>query len=211
MIPTTVREAEPRPIPKGKMSWDEFLQWTDEDTHAEWVNGDVIMTMPSGMRHQDIKLFLVTLLRQYVRAKKLGIVLDAPFLMRMALKPSGREPDILYVQEKNRKRLHETYLDGPADLVVEIISPESIARDRGDKFVEYEQAQVREYWLIDPVRTRAEFYVLDRKGQYRLVESDTQGRYYSQVVKGFWIKVDWLWQDPLPLEEDALKQIRRTT
>lgn len=204
-----VIEPERKTPPKEKMTWEEFLTWTDEDTHAEWVNGDVIMTMPSSVRHQDIKLFLVTLLRQFVRAKKLGVVLDAPFLMRMSFKPSGREPDILFLQQKHIARLHETFLDGPADLAVEIVSPESIARDRGDKFVEYEQAKVQEYWLIDPIRTRAEFYVLDRKGHFQLTEPDGRGNYHSKVVDGFWIHVAWLWQDPLPLEEDALKEIRR--
>ena len=202
-------ETAGKTLPNGKVTWEEFLAWTDEDTHAEWVNGEIIMTMPSSVRHQDIKLFLATLLRQFVRAKKLGMVLDAPFLMRMSFKPSGREPDIILIQQRHLARLHETYLDGPADLVVEVVSPESIARDRGDKFVEYEKAKVKEYWLIDPIRARAEFYVLDRKGHYQLVKTDEKGNYYSKVVDGFWIRVAWLWQDPLPLEEDALKQIRR--
>ena len=196
--------------PKQKMTWEEFLSWTDGEHPAEWVNGEIIMTMPAGARHQEVVYFLLSLLKRYVRSEKLGRVLFAPFLMRLPFKPSGREPDILFIEQRHLARLHETYLDGPADLVVEVISPESIARDRGDKFIEYEQAGVREYWLIDPVRTRAEFYVLDRKKQYRLVEPDATGKYYSHVVKGFWIKVDWLWKDPLPLEEDALKQIRRT-
>lgn len=202
-------EPELKTPPQGKVSWEEFLAWTDEDTHAEWVDGKIIMTMPASVRHQDIKYFLMALLRGFTRQNKLGKVIDAPFLMRLAFRPSGREPDILFIEQRHLARLHETYLDGPADLVVEIISPESVARDRGDKFVEYEQAQVKEYWLIDPVRTRAEFYVLDRKGHYRLVEPDASGKYYSHVVKGFWLNVDWLWQDPLPLEDEALKQIRR--
>jgi len=202
-------EPELKTPPQGKVSWEEFLAWTDEDTHAEWVDGKIIMTMPASVRHQDIKYFLMALLRGFTRQNKLGKVIDAPFLMRLAFRPSGREPDILFIEQRHLARLHETFLDGPADLVVEIISPESVARDRGDKFVEYEQAQVKEYWLIDPVRTRAEFYVLDRKGHYRLVEPDASGKYYSHVVKGFWLNVDWLWQDPLPLEDEALKQIRR--
>lgn len=195
--------------PKEKMTWEEFLAWTDEDTHAEWVDGEIIMTMPTGRRHQEIVFFLLTLLKKYARDNALGEVLFAPFLMRLSFKPSGREPDILFIQQKHLARLRETYLDGPADLVIEVLSPESIARDRGDKFVEYEQAKIPEYWLIDPVRTRAEFYVLDRHGHYRLVEPDEKGNYHSQVVAGFWIHVAWLWQDPLPTDEEAMKKIRR--
>ena len=202
-------EPERKTPPKEKMTWEEFLNWADEDTHAEWVNGGLTMTMPAGKRHQDIVYFLLSLLKKYVRAKKLGEVLFAPFLMRIENAPSGREPDILFLQNKNLKRLHETYVEGPSDLVVEVISPESIARDRGDKFIEYEQAKIPEYWLIDPVRTRAEFYVLNRKGHYQLVEPDEKGNYHSQVVDGFWIHVAWLWQDPPPSEEEAYKRIQR--
>lgn len=43
-------------------------------------------------------------------------------------------------------------MDGTPDLIVEVTSPESLARDRGEKYVEYEAAGVREYWLIDPDR-----------------------------------------------------------
>ena len=40
------------------------------------------------------------------------------------------------------------------------------------------------------------------------MQLDAQGRYRSQVVDGFWLQVGWLWQDPLPLEEEVLRQIR---
>lgn len=197
-----------RVAPKEKMTWDEFLDWCDEDTWAEWVNGEVQMVTPAGDEHQDLADFLTTILRQYVRQKKLGWIRSAPFLMRLSNVPSGREPDILFVREEHRDRVKRTYLDGPADLVIEIVSPESIARDRGDKFVEYEQAGVVEYWLLDPTRERAECYRLDARGMYRLIDPDANGIYRSQVVDGFWLRVEWLWQDPLPMEEDVLREIR---
>jgi Uma2 family endonuclease len=89
-------------------------------------------------------------------------------------------------------------LDGPADLVIEIASPDSVGRDRGTKFVEYEAAGVKEYWLIDPLRERAEFYQLDEEGFYRPVSLDVEGVYRSQVIPGFSLKIEWLWQEPLP-------------
>jgi Uma2 family endonuclease len=128
--------------------------------------------------------------------------------MRLPEVPSGREPDVLFVRTEHLDRVKPTYLDGPADLVIEITSPESIGRDRGDKFIEYERAGVAEYWLIDPERRRAEFYRLDAQGLYRLCEPDAQGVYRSQVVEGFWLRVEWLWQEPLPLEEEVLREIR---
>ena len=89
-------------------------------------------------------------------------------------------------------------MEGPADLVVEIISPESRARDRGDKFYEYEQGGIPEYWLIDPVRQQAEFYQLGADGISRPAPIDDQGRYHSAALPGLWLQVSWLWEMPLP-------------
>jgi Uma2 family endonuclease len=80
---------------------------------------------------------------------------------------------------------------------VEIISPGSQSIDRGDKYYEYEEGGVREYWLIDPLRKKAEFYLLGRNGQYRL--APTEGDVFRSVVlKGLWLDVGWLWRKPLP-------------
>ena len=187
-----------RPLPAGKLSFEEFLAWCDEDTWAEWVDGKVMMVSPASRRHQDLADFLTSILRIYVESRGLGLVLSAPFLMRLPNIPSGREPDILFVATAHKDRLEETYLDGPADLVVEIVSPESRLRDRGEKFAEYELGGVREYWIIDPDLRRADFYRLDPEGRYRLVELEAGGRYRSAAVPEFWLLGEWLWQDPLP-------------
>ena len=100
-------------------------------------------------------------------------------------------------------RLQEAYLDGPADLVIEIVSEESIGRDRGEKFAEYEQAGIPEYWLIDPVRKQAEFYVL-RGGRYRQAALEN-GVFASEVLTGFRLREAWLWRASLPNVLDVLR------
>lgn len=125
----------------------------------------------------------------------------------MKLEQSGREPDVLFVAETHRDRLRPTYLDGAADLVIEILSPESIGRDRGDKFYEYERACIPEYWLVDPETQRAEFYQLDAQGRYQLAPLDANGIYQSSVLPGFWLEVAWLWLDPLPSVERTLLEV----
>ncbi|MBI5030210.1 MAG: Uma2 family endonuclease [Chloroflexi bacterium] len=201
-------DSPPRVPPQSKMTFEEFLDWCDEDTWAEWVDGDVQMVTPANFQYQNLVVFLTSLLLFYAQGKKLGLVLNAPFLMRLPSISRGREPDILFVRQEHNERFHNTYLDGAADLVVEIISPESIVRDRGDKFVEYEQAGVSEYWMIDPSRHRAEFFVLDSTNVYQNINPDPSGIYRSHVVDGFWLRVDWLWQEPLPMAEDVLREIR---
>ncbi len=185
--------------PDRKLTYEEFLAWCDDDTWAEWVDGSVVMVSPASERHREIRRFLETLLGIHVEERGLGRVLGAPFQMRLPEPArSGREPDLLFVARERLVHLKETYLDGPADLVIEIISPESRLRDRGEKFAEYELSGVREYWLLDPERREADFYRLDPRGRYRLVEPDREGWYESVAVPGFRVKVEWFWQVPTP-------------
>jgi len=117
--------------PPEKMTYEEFLAWADEDTLAEWVDGEVVIYSPASDRHQDLSGFLESVLRSFVEARQLGVVRSAPFQMKLE---RGREPDLLFVASEHLERLKETYLDGPADLVVEVVSPDSVGRDRGEKF-----------------------------------------------------------------------------
>jgi len=194
--------------PDKKLTYEEFLAWCDEDTWAEWVDGEVVMVSPASERHQEIRRFLEALLGIYVEERGLGRVLGAPFQMHLG-EPvrRGREPDLLFVARERLSSLKETYLDGPADLVVEIISPESRLRDRGEKFAEYELGGVREYWLFDPERREADFYRLDRRGRYRLVEPDREGWYESAAVPSFRLRVEWLWQVPPPRVLEVVKEL----
>lgn len=191
-----------------KLSYEEFLIAYD-GVRAEWVDGEVIMSPPASYAHQELVSFLSSVLRVYVETQALGWIVTAPFQMRLTQISRGREPDILFVRTDHRHLIQPTYLDGPADLAIEIISPESLLRDRGEKFAEYELAGVQEYWLLDPERKRADFYQLEADGRYRLASLD-EGIYRSQVLQGFWLNVDWLWQNPLPKVLTVLKELQIT-
>lgn len=193
--------------PEGKVTFEEFLALADEAIHAEWEDGEVIFMSPASRKHQDLSDWLTTILRVYIRQRKLGQLLSAPFTIHLKVTEQGREPDLIFLKTENLGRLHDTYLEGPADLVIEIVSPESVSRDRGRKFVEYESEGIPEYWLIDPIRQQAEFYRLGDDSHYHLSLPDAEGVYHSLSITGFWLEVDWLWQDSLPDELEVLRQL----
>ena len=191
------------PAEPQRMTYQQFLQWADEDALAEWVDGEVVMVSPASRQHHHLVDFLAAVMRAYVEARDLGVVISAPFQMKLG--QSGREPDLLFLSREHLDRLKDTHLDGPADLVVEIVSPESAGRDRGEKFYEYEAAGIPEYWLLDPEHKRAEFYQLGDDGLYHLASPDEEGSYHSRVLPGFWLRLAWLWEPPPVL--DALREL----
>ena len=66
------------PAPPTTMTYEEFLEWADEDTRAEWVNGEVIMGSPF-RKAQSIRFFLVTLVGLFVQSRQLGRVFYESF------------------------------------------------------------------------------------------------------------------------------------
>lgn len=196
------------PPPPAPVSFEDFLAWVDEDIRAEWVDGEIILMSPINANHQLILGFLYRLLAHVVETRDLGLLLLAPFLMRLPTRLSGREPDLLFLASEHMDRFRETYIDGPADLVVEVVSPDSDERDRVEKLAEYETAGIPEYWLVDPRRREALFYVLGADGRYHAASVDAEGFYRSTVLAPFrLLKVVRLWQRPLPPVGGLLREI----
>ncbi len=195
--PAPARTPPPSPVP-----YEAFLDWCDEDTFAEWVDGEITLMSPPSTQHQRIARFLTSALDHFVTARGLGEILPAPFQMK--LPGSGREPDVLFVAAAHTDRLGAKRLDGPADLVIEVVSPTSLARDRGTKFREYEAAGVAAYWLVDPEREQVEAYALGDDGRYRTTFAGRAGRVTTDVLPGLWLEAAWLWGD-LPPVLDVLR------
>jgi Uma2 family endonuclease len=81
--PLRVPPGRPTP-PPTPVTFEEFLDWADEDTLAEWVEGEIVPLSPSSLEHQDLLGFLYKLIDGYVGARQLGTVILPPFLMRLA-------------------------------------------------------------------------------------------------------------------------------
>jgi Uma2 family endonuclease len=187
-------------------TYEEFLEWNGTDgAWAEWENGEIIYLSNPSLIHQDISDFLTAILRFFVEAKQLGRVISAPFQLKFDFRDAGRQPDLMFISKANADKIKKQYVEQTADLVIEIISPESRTRDKGDKFYEYEQAGVKEFWLIDPDRKRAEFYTL-RGDSYFNFEVAENNIFKSKVLAGLTLKIDWLWQETLPTLMEVLKE-----
>lgn len=197
----------PTPYAPPKVSWEDFHDWSLRQEHrVEWVDGEIIELMPPSIRHQLIIRLLVFVMGLHAERNGLGMVVQ-DVQMRLRSRPSGRVPDIVFVAREHESRVMLTYVDGPVDLAVEVVSPDSEIRDRKDKVTEYEAARVREYWLIDEPRHEALFYVLSGDGTYVEAPIDEDGVYTSTVLIGLRLRVDWLWRSPLPTFDEILAEL----
>lgn len=192
-------QSSPTIVPAAKMTYEEFLH-EYAGQYAEYVDGEIIKDISVTDKHDFLTNFLRTILTFYISTKNLGRICGEPYPMKMTFgdKVKGREPDIFFVATENSDRIKEQYFEGAADLVIEVISPESIVRDSEDKFEEYEAAGVKEYWLLNPNRRTATFYGFDEKGKYKMLPISAEGIFESRVIENLWLDTNWLWQEDLP-------------
>lgn len=166
---------------------------------CEWVEGVVIKMSPASMKHQQIMMYVYLLISAFFEIRPIGKLITQPFVMRLPAFPKRRrEPDMFVVLKTNPHELKETYMDGPADLCIEIVSLDSVKRDHGEKFEEYQIGGVPEYWIIDPLRDESRFYRLNEKGIYIRQQEDANGNYRTPTLPGLVLHVPTLWQETLP-------------
>src|SRR5713226_8230094 len=195
-----------------KIPFETYLKRYDsvEGIRTEWIAGEVaIYKLSTNTQHQDILRFLTVLLDLYLGTRKLGRLLLAGVPMYLGDDRPAREPDLLVILNEHLERIKATFLDGIADIVVEIVSPESDERDHGAKFIEYEAAGVPEYWLIDPLRSEATIYVLGVDRRYHRFAPDEAQRFSSSILPGFSFPADVLWKQVLPSGSDLIALVQQ--
>jgi Uma2 family endonuclease len=168
------------------------------EQRCEWVNGTVIRMTPAKLRHNLLIHYLGDLVGAYFEFRPIGTLVPSPFVMRLDALKARREPDLMVILNSNPHTLTDTYLDGAADICIEVLSDESSVRDRGEKYNEYEQGGVKEYWLFDPDRKESFFYRLNREGVYQLQAVDGQGNYRTPLLPDLALHVPTLWAEKLP-------------
>ncbi|HQU41674.1 MAG TPA: Uma2 family endonuclease [Pirellulales bacterium] len=191
--------------PGKTMTEEEFVGWCDEDTRAEWVDGEVIVMSPVSVIHNRLTRFLISLLQAYVEERDMGEVLGTEVSVRINSK-RRRLPDVLFVAQDRADRLHENHFEGAPNLIIEVVSPDSVERDWRVKYSEYEAAGVDEYWVIDPLHQRLEAYALNAEKAYQPIAL-FDGKIVSRVVPGFFLRPEWLWRVRPPKLSAALNEI----
>ena len=132
---------------QGNWSDEDYLWLTDATNRlVEFTDGFVeALPMPT-LTHQLALSFLYDRFKQHVDPG--GVVLFAA--LRVRIRPGKfREPDLVVLLNRADRRVQDRFFFG-ADLVVEVVSPNGRRRDLVQKRLDYAEAGIPEYWIVDP-------------------------------------------------------------
>jgi Uma2 family endonuclease len=139
-----------------KYTHADLLQIPDDGKRREIIDGELYVTPSPINYHQKILLNLTGAFWQFLETHPLGELRFAPLDVILG-EHDVLEPDLLLVLNEHKDILQD-WVRGAPDLVVEILSPTTSARDRGIKLKAYARYGVGEYWIVDPVAQVIEVY-----------------------------------------------------
>ena len=192
------------PLTLRPMTFEEFVRLFGEDDDVELVDGMVVQRVAARDIHEDLQGWLLLIMRGYVSAKGLGIVRGSRTAVKIT-EHRGRLPDIVFVRKENAHIVQEDGIFGTPDLVVEIWSPGDRLSDMLAKEADYKSIGVLEIWFVDQQRRQVRVLRKGKEGYEERVMK--RGVLRSEVVEGFWVKVEWLFKKPLPNELETLQRL----
>ncbi|MBN2152632.1 MAG: Uma2 family endonuclease [Candidatus Lokiarchaeota archaeon] len=175
---------------KQNATEEEFLAFSNEDVDCELLDGVLVIHSPANDEHEDMFSYLMTIFRTFLDATRQGKVRGSRYVMRLSDRWSP-EPDLLVVTPERFKAIGPSHLDGPADLVIEILSDATRDIDLTKKLPKYLAEGVREVWIIDPKDSSVHLHFPDTTIHYPEPTSDEIIR--SRVLPDLQIKLEWIW------------------
>jgi Uma2 family endonuclease len=172
---------------------EDYLEMPDDGNRYEVYEGEIHQMPPSpNLAHQRIVTNLTFVLVGHVRRLRLGEVLVAPFDVILD-DLTVVQPDLVFISSERRGILLRQHVRGVPDLVVEVISPWSVQRDREIKAQLYARFGVPHYWLIDPERGEAIAYQLREGAYHQVAAAHGDGTFVAPPFRDLEIPLTDLW------------------
>ena len=155
----------------------------EDGNRYEAIGGELYVTQPPRFRHQEIARNLVGALLPLLQDPGYGELLFAPVGVEFPDTREGVQPDILFISNERLDIVGDDWLRGAPDLVIEILSPSTAARDRNIKRKLYDRHGVAEYWIVDPKSEAVEVWgFTEAEVEQRIVRDRLAVRVHGAVV-----------------------------
>lgn len=152
-----------------RFNYDDFLLFPDDGKRHEIIDGDHFMTPAPNTKHQRVSGNLFNTLTNFLKGRRSGEAFAAPYDVILS-EEDIVEPDLLFVSAARAAIITEKNIQGPPDLVIEILSASTRKTDEVVKRKLYERYGVREYWIVDPELEAVKIYRLTAQGYVRAAE-----------------------------------------
>ena len=157
------------PLSSTKFTYEDYLLFPDDGKRHELIDGGHYVTPSPITKHQKISGTLFGCLFTHIQQTKVGHLFAAP--MDVVLSDLDVvQPDLLFITNNRASIITEKNIQGPPDLVVEILSESSRKTDEMIKRKLYERYRVSEYWIVDPELETVKIYRLSDQGYSRIAE-----------------------------------------
>src|SRR5688500_11376079 len=140
---------------RGRWTYEEFARLPEDGNRYEVIAGELYVTPSPRPRHQEVVGYLVRKLGTFVEEGRLGIVYPGPIDVLFA-EGDYFAPDLVFVRRDRKEIVSDRGIEAAPDLVIEIMSASTGARDRGIKRERYALFGVADYWLVDVDARRIE-------------------------------------------------------
>ena len=124
------------------------------------------MTAAPRTNHQFVVTELAYALTAFAKTEKLGQVYVSPIDVILPDLANPVQPDIIFITKSRLAIVKENVIEGVPDLIVEVLSPSNPHHDRRTKYRLYEEAGVKEYWIVDPDTCIVDVYTPYRENLY---------------------------------------------
>ena len=188
------RVVEYSPDGSKKITYEDYCALPEEPGYRfEVLDGLLVKEPSANVPHQRVSRRLQRLLEDYFLAvDPAGEVFDAPLDLTLG-KYTVVQPDLFYVSSQQKELVLHARVDGAPTLVVEILSPSSLRKDRLQKMRIYQNASVPHYWIVDPEEKTMECYCLSG-GLYTLVAGGMDSEELSHPsLPGLKLPLSALW------------------
>jgi Uma2 family endonuclease len=156
------------PVKRAGLTYEDYLTLPDDGQRYEIIEGELYVSPAPNLKHQWTATQLTAVLVNHVGENNLGHVYAAPSDVLLA-NSSIVQPDLLFISRARLHILTEPNVQGPPDLVIEVISPSSTRTDQETKRALYEKYGVKYYWIFEPTEHWVRAFELGADGVYELV------------------------------------------